>query len=93
MNVLTGDTVAQLAHVGFGGLLCFIFRRFMTAWKAIALVVAFAAIKEASEALGIAFWEPKQSWGSSAVDFLFFFVGIGAFLLFSHIKRQRSKPA
>lgn len=93
MNVLNGDTVAQLAHVGFGGLLSFILARYMKAWKAVALVIVFAAIKEGSEALGIAFWEPKQPWGSSAIDFAFFGVGIGVYLLFSHLKSKYGNKA
>lgn len=84
MNVLSGDTVAQLAHVGWGATLSFTLRRFMSKWKAIIPVLAFAAIKEGSEALGIAFWEPKQPWGSSSVDFLFFVVGVAVFLIVDH---------
>lgn len=89
MNVLTGNTVAQLAHIGFGGLLCYILRKFIGPWKSVAAVAAFAALKESAESFGIAPWEPKQPWGSSTVDFAFFLVGIGAFLLFTHIKTSR----
>lgn len=97
-NVLEGDTVAQLAHVGWGlgltlllGLLfmplMFHFRfhypltplsdiPLVSVVTAAYIVVIFAAGKEIFEAAGIAWWEPKQDWGSSARDFAFWVVGV-----------------
>jgi hypothetical protein len=37
--------------------------------------------KESAESLGIAFWEPKQTWASSGIDYLFFILGILSYLL------------
>jgi hypothetical protein len=83
-NVLVGDTVAQLAHVGWGIALVLAIALFgMPTTKAMLIVLVLAFVKEALEAIGWAFWEPKQPLDSSVRDFAFWGVGvvIGALLL------------
>lgn len=65
--------LAQAAHVGWGGFLAFI-----VPWP---IVIVFAFLKELLESLGWAIWEPKQSWSSSGIDFLFWCVGVALAVL------------
>lgn len=76
MNVLEGDTVAQLAHVGWGAALVFTLDRWLEVWAAIVVVAVLSFVKEALEAQGWAFWEAQQGWSSSLRDFEFFLIGI-----------------
>lgn len=68
---------SQIAHVGWGAFLTLAFALWLPSWAAIALALFISFGKEALESLGKAFWEPKQSWSNSMVDFGFFAVGIG----------------
>lgn len=70
------NTLAQLAHVGWGGFLTLLLTLFVGAWWATAVVAAFTLGKESAESLGLAFWEPKQTWLSSTIDVAFWFIGI-----------------
>lgn len=81
MDVLNTNTLAQLAHIGWGGMGCFIlWAKSVSRGYSIIIVATLAAAKETSETIGIAFWEPKQPWLSSLEDFAFFLVGVGVFL-------------
>jgi hypothetical protein len=76
MNVFRGDTIAQLAHVGWGiALVLLLTTLHVTAVSAATTVAAFAAVKEFIESKwGV--WEPIQPWASGAKDVAFWFVGI-----------------
>jgi hypothetical protein len=77
INVLDGsDTVAQLAHVGWGMGLVLLLALAISWHHAAGVVACFALAKEVAEAEGWAFWEPKQSWASSRRDFYFWCGGI-----------------
>lgn len=87
MNVLNGSAVAQLAHVGWGALITFTIGLLTGSlfWAVVAgLVVAIP--KEVMEAMGWAFWEPKQDWTGSLIDMFWYLPGIGwaAFVLWIH---------
>jgi hypothetical protein len=88
-NVLEGDTVAQLAHVGWAIALVLTLVLFgMDAGWAMVIVLVFAFAKEAAETLGWAFWEPKQPLDSSVRDFEFWTIGViaaGVLLLVNFI--------
>lgn len=86
MNVLTTNTLAQLAHVGWGGLLGYILLRYVPRKEAALFVAVGAFLKELVETLGLAFWESKQTAISSAEDFAFWIVGIAVFLFFTRKK-------
>lgn len=73
-DILKGSAVAQLAHVGWGAYLTLRLKPHFH-WKGFIVIVVFAFIKEVMEALGIAPWEPKQTWASSMIDFAFWVVG------------------
>jgi hypothetical protein len=75
-NVLEGDSVAQLAHIGWGAALMFTLAHGLPYVASMMIVAGSMFLKEALEALGVAPWEPKQTWSSSMVDFAFFVVGI-----------------
>lgn len=70
------NVVAQLAHVGWGFLMTAVPLHFATLTVSALFATTVAAGKESAESLGIATWEGKQPWGSSAIDFGFFMVGI-----------------
>ena len=74
MNKLSFVT-AQLAHFAWGAYLPFLIAR-AHYYHPFAATLLIAAAKESAEALGIAPWEPKQTWLSSAVDFGFFLLGV-----------------
>lgn len=84
VDVLNGDTVAQLAHFFAGAAMVLGISRFTKERIAVAATTAIAAAKESAESLGWAVWEPIQPWLSSTKDFSFFLVGITAALLVLH---------
>lgn len=67
---------AQLAHAFAGAFLVLALSLFLNPALAIAIATGISFGKEALEAIGIAPWEPKQTWASSMVDFGFFGAGI-----------------
>lgn len=71
------NVLAQEAHVGWGLGLVLALALFIGPLSSIILVSGGAAAKEIAESLGVAPWEPKQTWLSSLVDFVFWCVGIG----------------
>jgi hypothetical protein len=86
INALPGFD-AQIAHVGWGAFLVLAFALWLPAALAVALALLVSFGKEAFEATGIAFWEPRQRWSDSFIDFGFFAVGAGlsVILLVLHI--------
>lgn len=76
MNVFLGDTIAQLAHVGWGiALVLLLTTLHATVISATVTVAAFALVKEFIESeWGL--WEPIQPWAGGAKDVAFWFVGI-----------------
>lgn len=66
---------AQVLHTLTGYAAVFTLAHFMPWRSALALVLAIAFVKELLEALGLAPWEPRQTLGSSGIDFLFFVIG------------------
>ena len=67
--------LAQAGHVGWGGFLTLLLG-FWLGGPAALVMIGAALAKEVLESLGWAFWEPKQTWASSAIDALFWIVGI-----------------
>jgi hypothetical protein len=76
MNIFRGNTIAQLAHVGWGiALMLLLTTLHVTVVSAMVIVAAFAIVKEFIESeWGV--WEPIQPWASGAKDVAFWFVGI-----------------
>lgn len=72
---------AALLHAFSGCALTLSIGLFTHAWLSALIVTAISFGKEAFEALGIAIWEPKQSWHDSLVDFEYFGIGIAAAFL------------
>ncbi len=68
---------AQVAHLATGAASTFAVALWLSQPVAGFLMLGIWFAKEAAEALGIAPWEPKQSWSSSMVDFAWFSAGIG----------------
>lgn len=67
--------LAQSAHVGWAIALTLAAGRLLPVYAAAGVIAAFAATKEALESLGWAFWEPRQDWPSSILDFAFWMMG------------------
>lgn len=81
---------AMLAHAGWGAAIVLGSGLFLPWYVAMLIALGVAFVKEGSEALGIALWEPKQSWSSSMIDVLQFVYGIGpatGLLLIHHFVR------
>jgi len=75
MNILEGDSVSQLAHVGWGlGLTLLCAKLGMHHPQFIVFGLAF--IKEAIELSNLCPWEPPDSFYGSATDLAFWCVGI-----------------
>jgi len=76
MNIFLGDTIAQLAHVGWGIALVLLLTTLHVAMLPATITVAmFALCKEFIESRwGV--WEPIQPWASGAKDVSFWMVGI-----------------
>jgi hypothetical protein len=76
VDVFLGDTIAQLAHVGWGiALVLLLTTLHVAVTPAAVTVAAFALVKEFIESKWGA-WEPIQPWASGAKDVAFWFVGI-----------------
>ncbi len=76
INSVSGFDAAA-AHVASGAAIALGFSLFVPAYVAVLIAAGIAFTKEALEAIGIAPWEPKQSWSSSMIDFCQFLCGIG----------------
>ena len=73
----TPEIVGQLAHVGWGALICFTLGLlWLPLWAAALVTVIIAFSKEFMEFKDWAIWEPRASWQDSSIDFSFFLVGI-----------------
>lgn len=68
--------LAQVAHFFSGLGLTLLGAQFMPLWLAASATGLGYGFKESLEALGWAFWEPKQPWYSSLIDFTVAFAGI-----------------
>lgn len=74
-NLNTPNSVAQLAHIGWGAALTFALALFMPTWPAAGVASLLAFSKEFIEyRWGV--WEAKTPWYDSLEDFLYFLVGI-----------------
>jgi len=76
MNIFLGDTIAQLAHVGWGiALVLLLTTLHVTMLPATITVAIFALGKEFIESKW-GMWEPIQPWASGAKDVAFWMLGI-----------------
>ena len=69
------DLVAQLAHIGWGGLIAYGVADKTHSWLVGCIIaILFAIVKESIESIWGG-WEAIQPWIDGEVDMLFFFLG------------------